>query len=74
MKDSLLCSGSQSPGLAVIADDCTQHNVIIQITAGEMRFCLKFHLTFQSKELHLLGDLWIWKSSSRSQIEAVHSS
>lgn len=34
----------------------------------------KIRFTFQRIELHLLGDLWIWKSSSRSQIEAVHSS
>lgn len=31
-------------------------------------------LTFQNAELHLLGDLWIWKSSSYSQIEVVQSS
>lgn len=35
---------------------------------------LDMWLTFQRTELHLLGDLWIWKSSSRSQMEAVQSS
>lgn len=47
---------------------------IVNNDDSDTYLCLTSFLTFQNTELHLLGDLWIWKSSSYSQIEVVQSS